>query len=99
LLHNYGRLLDRRACVDEGVVRVVEVPNEVGPPHHAPVANTAAVVALVLVVVPAIVEVDGARRHAALQPWPLVKVRHFVAVDGDGRGHRALLRHVAGRHA
>ena len=38
---------------------------------------TAEVIALVLVVVPAIVEVDGARRHAALQPWPLVKVRHF----------------------
>ena len=75
-----------------------EKPNEVGPPHHAPVANTASVIALVLVVVPAIVEVDGARRHAALQPWPLVKARHFVAVDDDGRGHRALLRHVAGCH-
>ena len=80
------------------VVRMVKVLNKVRPPYHAPVANTAAVVALVLVVVPAVVEIDGAHHHTALQPWLLVKARHFVAVDDDGCGHCALLCHAAGRH-
>ena len=75
-----------------------EKPNKVRPPHHAPVANMVSVIMLVLVVVPAIVKVDSACHHTALQPWLLIKVRHFVAVDDDGCGHCALLHHAAGCH-
>ena len=44
-----------------------EEPDEVRPLRHASAAHTAAVVALDLVVVPAVVEVDCARQHTALQ--------------------------------
>ena len=74
---------------------MVEVPNKVRPPHHARAANTAAVVTLVLVVVPAVVEVDSACHHTALEPILLVEVWHFVAVDGGHCGCCALLRCVA----
>ena len=99
LLHDCSCLLDWQACIDEGVVLMPAVSNKVAPPCHGPAANMAVVVALVPVLVPAVAKVDCACHHTALEPMPLVKARHFPAVDGGCHGCHAVLCHVAGRHA